>query len=445
VFASVETNVSIESLRASTTTAIGEIRTADDGREILVRGETNGVFPELFLTSGSELSRYILVNEVGLPVTLSNLVFAETQFSYRAQVSVTVSQAGFQRIGCSGPFELFAPPAQARAQTGLNVCYAVVNNQVFEFTAVQTVEAPRGQVAAPTAIRPPAPGVVQFTLQAPRTAPTATPLPNVRLVPLAPQPGAAVASPTPLSGLVAVRQQPLPQCQGNPGASDVDGLPENLPERVQLSGVAYRFARQEPLANDVNLTRIGCVGPFEAAAAVGTDQRTVVFLRVGTTSTILFRYESATSFTVDFTVTGDTRSITAGDLNYSQQGTWQRSVYSSVSVIVYAEDPQANEPPQIYAVRVDGDVIAEYVPEGGDVVDPTGELLESAETAGVNPDLILGATGRRYVLVAVWRPVGTTTNGWVTLYSSVGEGTAPLLLATDPRSLDLFFYRRTGG
>jgi hypothetical protein len=32
----------------------------------------------------------------------------------------------------------------------------------------------------------------------------------------------------------------------------------------------------------------------------------------------------------------------------------------------------------------------------------------------------------------------------VTLYSSAGEGVADTLLATDPRSLDLFIYRRSG-
>jgi hypothetical protein len=32
----------------------------------------------------------------------------------------------------------------------------------------------------------------------------------------------------------------------------------------------------------------------------------------------------------------------------------------------------------------------------------------------------------------------------VTLYSSTGEGVADTLLATDPRSLDLFIYRRSG-
>ena len=79
----------------------------------------------------------------------------------------------------------------------------------------------------------------------------------------------------------------------------------------------------------------------------------------------------------------------------------------------------------------------------GDVVEPPAELRARAEEAGINPDLVL-AGNRRYLLVNLWSPIGTTTNGWVTLYSATGEGVADTLLATDPRSLDLFVYHRSG-
>ena len=92
---------------------------------------------------------------------------------------------------------------------------------------------------------------------------------------------------------------------------------------------------------------------------------------------------------------------------------------------------------------VDGDVIAEYIPEAGDVVEPPSELRTRAEEAGINPDLVLGG-GRRYLLVDLWSPIGTTTNGWVTLYATTGDVGADTLLATDPRSLDLLVYRRSG-
>jgi hypothetical protein len=75
-------------------------------------------------------------------------------------------------------------------------------------------------------------------------------------------------------------------------------------------------------------------------------------------------------------------------------------------------------------------------------VEAPAELRARAEEAGTNPDLVLAGSGR-YLLVNLWSPIGTTTNGWVTLYSSAGDGVANTLLATDPRSLDLFIYRRS--
>jgi len=142
-------------------------------------------------------------------------------------------------------------------------------------------------------------------------------------------------------------------------------------------------------------------------------------------------------------VAGNAQVITAGDESYVLGQTWHRSIYSSVTAIVFAQDPNAADPPRVFAVPVDGDVIAEYVPQVGDVVEAPAELRARAEEEGINPDLVL-AGNRRYLLVNLWSPVGTTTNGWVTLYSSTSEGVADTLLATDPRSLDLFVYRRSG-
>ena len=73
----------------------------------------------------------------------------------------------------------------------------------------------------------------------------------------------------------------------------------------------------------------------------------------------------------------------------SSAETWHRSIYSSVTAIVFAQDPSAPDPPRVFAVPVDGDVIAEYVPEVGDVVEAPAELRARAEEAGINPDLVL--------------------------------------------------------
>jgi hypothetical protein len=442
-FASIETTIAVEELRTTTVTALGSIPLTEDGREILVRAGGYPGLAEVFVVSGDQLERYIVLNEVGLPVTFNNLIFAETRFRYEAQLSVTMTESQFRRIGCSGPFPLYAPIEQAEALVPLTTTFTVIDTRVYQFIATEIVIAPSGQVPPPPVVVPPPPGFVQITLQTTViVAPTPTPLPNVRIVPLEPQPG-ATASPTPPSGLVAESPLRARGCQGDPGEIDANGLPERLPARIQLSGIAYSFAAQEEITNDVRLRRIGCVGPFEAAQAQGTGDGRVVYLRLGRTAQTVYRYEAAASFAVDFTLAGDARVITAGDQRYVLRETWQRSIYSSVTSIVFAQDPDAPDPERVFAVPVDGDVIAEYVPEGGDVVEASAELQARAEEMEINPDLVL-AGGRRYLLVNLWSPVGTTTNGWVTLYSTVGEGIADTLLATDPRSLDLFVYRRSG-
>ncbi len=439
IFASVETTISIEELRTTTVAVLGNVPLADDGREILVRAGGYPGLAEVFLASGNELQRYIALNAVGAPVTLNDLVFAETRFQYEAQVSVTITESAFQRIGCAGPFPLFAPAEQAQGAIPLRTSFTVIDTRVYQYVAVDIVIAPSGQTPPPPTIVAPPPGFVQITLQTTiSVGPTPTPLPNIRIVPV-PADANATVTPTPASGLVVelpVRQR---RCQGDPGGVGADGLPERLPARIQLSGIAYSFAAQEQTTNDVTLTRIGCVGPFEAVQAEGAGGARVIYLRAERMSQTLYRYDASTSFAVDFTIAGDAQVITAGNQRFVLDDTWQRSIYSSVTVIVYAEDPNAVDPPRVFAVQVDGDAIAEYVPEGGDVVAAPAELIARAEEVGINPDLILGG-GRRYLLVSLWSPIGTTTNGWVTLYSPGGAEVGDTLLATDPRSLDLFVY-----
>ncbi|MDF2757755.1 MAG: hypothetical protein K0S99_387, partial [Thermomicrobiales bacterium] len=442
-FASVETTISVEELRTTTVAALGDIPLAEDGREILVRAAGYPGLGEVFLVNGDQLERFVALNAVGLPVTFNDLIFAETRFRYEAQVSTTITETEFRRIGCSGPFPLYAPIEQAEAGIPLTTAFTVIDTRVYQFIAIGIVIAPTGQAPPPATVVAPPPGYVQITLQTTvNIGPTPTPLPNVRIVPLEPN---AAASPTPASGLQAESPARARRCQGDPGEIDANGLPERLPLRIQLSGLAYSFVRQEELTNlqDIRLRRIGCVGPFEAVQAQGAGEGQVIYLRASRTAQALYRYETASSFAVDFTLAGNAQVITAGDESYVLGETWRQSIYSSVTAIVFVQDPTATDPPRVFAVPVDGDVIAEYVPEVGDVVEAPAELRARAEEEGINPDLVL-AGNRRYLLVNVWSPIGTTTNGWVTLYSSTGEGIADTLLATDPRSLDLFVYRRSG-
>ena len=57
---------------------------------------------------------------------------------------------------------------------------------------------------------------------------------------------------------------------------------------------------------------------------------------------------------------------------------------------------------------------------------------------GLHSDLTV--LGQRYLLVNIFLPVGTTTNGFLTLFSATGEGVSQLLLGRDKRELELFVY-----
>ena len=117
--------------------ALGNIPLAEDGREILVRAGGYPGLAEVFLVSGDQLERYVALNAVGLPVTFNDLIFAETRFRYEAQVSVTITETEFRRVGCSGPFPLYAPVEQAEAviplTTNSSVFYAPIQNYEVVF------------------------------------------------------------------------------------------------------------------------------------------------------------------------------------------------------------------------------------------------------------------------------------------------------------------------
>jgi hypothetical protein len=66
-------------------------------------------------------------------------------------------------------------------------------------------------------------------------------------------------------------------------------------------------------------------------------------------------------------------------------------------------------------------------------------MVEAAEAAGLNPDLTIN--GQRYLLVAIYEPVGTTTNGFLTLFAADQDGVSQILLGRDKRETGLFIYR----
>jgi hypothetical protein len=230
-------------------------------------------------------------------------------------------------------------------------------------------------------------------------------------------------------------------CTGSAGAYNARGLPSNLPSRIQLGGTAYNFVQIEETANAGTLTRLGCVGPFTAATSDQAPQNELLYLRYDEAPQdrpALFRYEAGTTFSVEFEITGNAQVVAAADQSYRVAETWQQVAYSSVAVILYAPDGADLSSPRLYAKRVDASVIGEYgaESEAGEV---SNAVAQDADTYEINTDLIIG--GNRYVLVSVWTPSGTTTNGFVTLFAPRGVDAPDRLLGVNPLRPGLLIYQ----
>ena len=265
-------------------------------------------------------------------------------------------------------------------------------------------------------------------LQPPAVVPTL--LPNV------PPPAAATAIPT-------------AQCPGEVGPINAQGVPTHLPNRFQLGGSAYSFVRVEDAGKAGKLTRIGCIEAFEALSTDQANRSKVIYLRsTGQgASQHLYRFEAAVTFQVRIEVTGRPAVISAGaqpDEQYQLQQTWQPAIHAGTTVILFAADPKAAAPTTYYGVNVHntvvGAVIGEYQLQEGSA-QPSAAMVTAASQVEMNPDLTVD--GRLYLLVNIYRPVGTTTNGFVTLFAANQEGHPILLLGRDKRRPELFIYRST--
>ncbi len=245
----------------------------------------------------------------------------------------------------------------------------------------------------------------------------------------------------------AVATAPATRCAGNVGAVGDDGIPELLPLSLQYGGTGYQFTSVVSPEDSGTLTLLGCVGAFEASRGDQEDSTRILYLVLPNLDGSVFRYEATASFTVDFEVTNDPRVLTLPgvgdqpDSQYIANDPWQRSVYSSVTLLLYVADSEVVSPDRIFGVAVDADVIGEYVPEEEGIA-ASEDVLAAAAKSGILPELRLGTSNERYVLASLWLPFGTTTNGWLTLYGPEGEDGPALLLGVDPRRLDLLVFDR---
>jgi len=271
----------------------------------------------------------------------------------------------------------------------------------------------------------------------------AQPIPTAQLQPPAvvstlspnvPPPAASTAVPTNL-------------CTGEAGAIDARGLPTHLPNRIQQSGIAYSFVRIDTLDAGGTLTRIGCIGPFEAVSTDQADRSQVIYLRATGqgASQQLYRFEAAVTFQVQIEVTGRPDLISSGDQpdeQYQLQQIWQPAIHASTTVILFVADLKEATPATFYAVNVHNTVVGEVIGEyqlQEESAQPSEAMVKAASQAEMNADLTVD--GQRYLLVNIYTPVGTTTNGFVTLFAASQDGHADILLGRDKRRPELFVYR----
>ena len=171
------------------------------------------------------------------------------------------------------------------------------------------------------------------------------------------------------------------------------------------------------------------------------DVEEVLYLRTTGADDRVYRFEAAPTFEIEFQVTERPQVISTGDERYRMDQVWQPSTYSSTSVILFVQDPADPAPETIYGLNVSdtvvGDAIGEYS-RTAEPAQPSEELTAEAEEAGLNPDLTIN--GQTYNLVDVYRPSGTTSNGFITLFETSTEGTPEVLLGRDQREPDLLVF-----
>jgi hypothetical protein len=203
------------------------------------------------------------------------------------------------------------------------------------------------------------------------------------------------------------------------------------------------FVRAEASEDVGTLTRIGCIGPFELASTDKADVDEVLYLRTTGSGADdrVYRFEAAPTFEIEFQVTERPQVISTGDERYRVDQVWQPSVYSSTSVILFVDDPADPAPEIIYGLNVSDTVVGDAIGEYRRLAEPTQpseELTAAAGEAGLNPDLTIN--GQTYNLIDVYRPTGTTSNGFITLFGTSAEGTPEVLLGRDQRDPELLVF-----
>jgi hypothetical protein len=287
----------------------------------------------------------------------------------------------------------------------------------------------------PTAV-PPTPNPAEPT-PTPRQ-PRPTPTPAVFQAPAQVATASVQVASTP-----AVQTTAL-QCAGVIGTMDDDGVPDRLPRQLQYAGQSYAFTG--PVSSDElgDTREISCIGPFVVVQVEGSE---TLYLGIQNSMDTLYAFERTTAFTVQ-SQTYDTQTPnrlampdtdSGAGATYRAAGPLVPTSYSSISLVLYVSDADAQTHDRILGHSVANDAFGEFVPEGQS--DPASqEVIDTAAQFGIPSQFVVG--NQRYVLVALWTPFGTTTNGWLTLYGVDGEATPDQLIGLDPRQTDLLVFNR---
>src|SRR5699024_2832977 len=113
--------------------------------------------------------------------------------------------------------------------------------------------------------------------------------------------------------------------------------------------------------------------------------------------------------------------------------------YSSVSMVLYVSDADSSTHDRILGHSVSDDAFGEYVP-AGEAEAASQEVIDKAAQHGIPAQFVIGT--QQYVLVALWTPFGTTTNGWLTLYGVDGEAAPDQLIGLDPRQTNCLVFNK---
>lgn len=304
-------------------------------------------------------------------------------------------------------------------------------------TVEPTVAADANLGEEPAALPTEAPPTPEPGQPTPTPPPPARPTPTPR--PLQPQ--AVVPTLPPDVPSPAAVQSDVIACAGVTGGVDDNGVPDRLPRNLQYGGEAYRYTGKIAFADAGEVTATGCVGAFVLYLPADAGD-THIYLGLMNDDAQLFAYERAASLTVGTQSQEDQQprslNLEARDdtpaVRYRAADPWQPSIYSSLSLEIYVADPEAGLPDRFYGYSVGNDVFGEYVLEGDAEAAPQ-EVVDRAESLGVHATLTID--GQRYMLVALWTPFGTTTNGWLTLYGVDGDTSPSRLVGLDPRREDL--------